>query len=102
MTTAKPTPKTPKNKTTATRPKAAAKKSAPPKPGNFTESVFKKLKSTPQSCPVIAVKLGLVNDEGGASAHGSAKTRKALQQLVAEGRAVNEGSFKTSTYRLPN
>lgn len=97
MTTAKTTNKA-KSKT---RPKAAAKKTTA-KPTNFTESVFKKLGRKNQSSVEIAVKLGLVDDEGNAKASGATKVRKALQQLEAEGRAAHEGSFKTSVYRLPD
>jgi hypothetical protein len=78
----------------------ATKKTIKKKP-EFKELVYKKLGKKLQSSVDIAIKLGLVDATGGATAHGAAKTRKALQELAAEERAVNEGAFKTSKYRLP-
>lgn len=65
---------------------AKAKKETP-----FIERVFKALTLKPQSGTAIAAKLGYSKSP--------ARVRQSLQMLAVSGRALHEGSFKTSTYR---
>lgn len=67
----------------------------------FVYRVQKKLGKKPKNSVEIARQLRLVDAKGNVTSYGSAKVRKALQKLAAEGLAVHSGAFRTSAYRLP-
>jgi biotin operon repressor len=57
----------------------------------FIEVVYKALTKTPKSGTQIAAKLGYSKSP--------ARVRQSLQMLAKAGRAIHDGSFKSSTWR---
>ena len=65
----------------------------------FTERVYKALTSKFQTSRDIAAKLNLVGDDGKPTAYQCAKVTKSINDLLAEGKAVKDGAFRTAKYK---
>lgn len=65
----------------------------------ITQRVRKALIQRPQTSAEIAIKIGLVGDDGEPSNYHKSQVRKGLAELMEADEAVREGNFRTAKYR---